>query len=253
MSGSRTGSVAWCVALLGGARAAPQRPSRRVPKHASATDRPRNPASRSPGTTGGVAIHAPPVTARTPVGGNPSGDPAFPLPTFRQETDMADSQEKDAALEARFWASLRKDMTVMLGLGSEIEYRPMTAQLLDDRDEGPIWFFGITDSDLVRHLEGGSKEASFHFVSKDHDLWATVSGMLQVDNNRAVIDKLWNSYAATWYEQGKDDPKLALLRMDPTHAKIWKSGSSLVAYALTLLGRDPKKDYQDNVASVPLR
>ena len=167
---------------------------------------------------------------------------------------MADSQEKDAELEARFWAALRKDMTVMLGLGTEIEYRPMTAQFLDDDNHGPAWFFTSTDTDLGRHVaQGGAKEASFHVVSKGHDVWATVSGMLQKDNNRAVIDKLWNGYVSAWYEGGKDDPKLVLLRMDLSHAKIWKDGSSLVAYVLTLMGRDPTKDYKDNVASVNLR
>ena len=54
--------------------------------------------------------------------------------------------------------------------------------------------------------------------------------------DRAVIDRLWNPFVAAWYEGGKDDPKLLLLRMDLSHAKIWKDGSSLVAYALTLLG-----------------
>jgi general stress protein 26 len=167
--------------------------------------------------------------------------------------DATKDAEKDAELEARFWAALRKDMTVMLGLGTEIEYRPMTAQFATKEDHGPAWFFTSTDTDLGRHVQGGAREASFHFVSKGHDVWATVSGMLQVDMNRAMIDQLWNPYVSAWYEDGKDDPKLLLLRMDLSHAKIWKDGSSLVAYALTLLGRDPQKDYQDNVASVNLR
>ena len=167
---------------------------------------------------------------------------------------MADDASKDDELEARFWKALRKDMTVMLGLGTEIEYRPMTAQFATDEDHGPAWFFTSTDTDLGRHVsQGGAQEASFHFVSKGHDIWATVSGTLQADMNRGMIDKLWNPYVAAWYEKGKDDPTLLLLRMDLSHAKIWKDGSSLVAYALTLLGRDPKQDYQDNTASVSLR
>jgi general stress protein 26 len=167
---------------------------------------------------------------------------------------MTDDAKKDAQLEARFWKEIRDDMTVMLGLGSEIEYRPMTAQFATKEDHGPAWFFTSTDTDLGRHVrDGGAQQSSFHFVSKGHDIWATVSGMLQVDQNRAMIDELWNPYVSAWYEGGKDDPKLLLLRMDLQHAKIWKDGSSLVAYALTLLGRDPQKDYQDNVASVPLR
>ena len=166
---------------------------------------------------------------------------------------MADDPKKDAQLEARFWAAIRKDMTVMLGLGSEIEYRPMTAQLATDEDQGPFWFFASQDSDLVQHLSGMPRPASFHFVSKGHDIWSTVSGTLSLDMDRAMIDRLWNPYVSAWYEKGKDDPNLALLRMDPSHAKIWKDGSSLVAYAMTLFGRDPTQAYKDNIADVSLR
>lgn len=166
---------------------------------------------------------------------------------------MADDPKKDAQLEARFWAAIRRDMTGMLGLGSEVEHRPMTAQLASEEDRGPFWFFATKDSDLVRHLSGQPREASFHFVSKGHDLWASVSGTLALDMNRAVIDKLWNPHVAAWYDGGKDDPDLALLRMDADHARIWKDASSLAAYALTLLGRDPTQDYRDNVADVSLR
>jgi general stress protein 26 len=165
---------------------------------------------------------------------------------------MTDDARKDAALEARFWKALRADMTVMLGLKSEFEQRPMTAILDGDEDRGPIWFFSSRDSDLVQALSG-AKDAQFAFVSKGHDLWASVEGTLQLDMNRAVIDRLWNPMVAAWYEQGKDDPQLALLRFDPAGAKLWKDGSGLVAYALALIGRDPKKDYEDNVAEVSLR
>ena len=42
---------------------------------------------------------------------------------------MADDASKDAEIEARFWTALRKDMTVMLGIGRHQDARPMTAQL----------------------------------------------------------------------------------------------------------------------------
>jgi general stress protein 26 len=165
---------------------------------------------------------------------------------------MTDSPEKDAAIEARFWKALRADMTVMLGLGSEIEQRPMTAQLEGTEDRGPVWFFGSKKSDLVAHLAGGAKDAQFAFVSKGHDVWASVDGTLVQDNNRAMIDALWNQYVAAWYEGGKDDPDLALLRFDPSSGKIWKDGSSLIASVLSIFGRDPKESYKDNVAEVSL-
>ncbi|NAZ37112.1 pyridoxamine 5'-phosphate oxidase family protein [Rubellimicrobium sp. CFH 75288] len=165
---------------------------------------------------------------------------------------MTDDAETRADLEARFWKALRSDMTVMLGLDKETEQRPMTAQLASDEDRGPIWFFSAKDHDLNRRLEGATP-ATFTFVSKGHDLWATVSGTLVEDMNRAMIDKLWNPHVAAWYPGGKEDPSLSLLRFDPASAKIWKDGSSLMAGLLSLLGRDPQADYQDNTATVNLR
>jgi general stress protein 26 len=75
----------------------------------------------------------------------------------------------------------------------------------------------------------------------------------QLDNDRRNIDRLWNRFVAAWFEGGKDDPKLALLRLDAERAEIWLDGSSLVAGIKLLLGVDPKKSYKDQVAKVTLR
>ena len=77
-------------------------------------------------------------------------------------------------------------------------------------------------------------------------------GSLSLDNDRAAIDRLWNRFVAAWFEGGKDDPKLALLRFDAERAEIW-STPSLIAGIKMLLGIDPKKDYKDKVAEVTLR
>jgi general stress protein 26 len=84
-------------------------------------------------------------------------------------------------------------------------------------------------------------------------LFATLHGSLKVDNNRAVIDRLWNRYVAAWYERGKEDPNLTLLRLDTERAEIWLDASSLVAGIKMLFGADPKQDYKDKVAEVRLK
>ncbi|MDB5664050.1 pyridoxamine 5'-phosphate oxidase family protein [Cypionkella sp.] len=153
-------------------------------------------------------------------------------------------------LEADFWSALDSDRTMMLGLVGvdEGHTRPMTAQI--EGKSGPIWFFASTDSELVRKI-GTSDRAIATFQSKGHDIFASVHGKLSTSHDRAVIDRLWNPFVAAWYE-GKDDPKLVLLRMEPDQAEIWKDGSSLVAGIKMLFGIDPKTDYKDNVAKVSL-
>jgi general stress protein 26 len=155
-------------------------------------------------------------------------------------------------LEEKFWKALASDMTMMLGIDGvdDGHARPMTAQL-EHEDSGPIWFFTTKDNSLLRALEQGER-AIATFASKGHDLFAAVHGKLSVDTDRIMVDKLWNRFVAAWYEGGKDDPKLALLRLDPERAQIWEDASSLVSGVKLLLGVDPKKDYQEKVANVRL-
>lgn len=152
----------------------------------------------------------------------------------------------------KFWKAVKSDRTVMLGLvGAEDGMsQPMTA-LLEDDAGGPLWIFTAKDTDLVQEL-GDSGRALIHFASKGHDLFAAVEGQLIADNDRAAIDRLWNPHVAAWYEDGKDDPKLQLLRFEPDHAQIWLNANSLFAGVKVLLGRDPKKDYEGKVAEVRL-
>jgi general stress protein 26 len=156
-------------------------------------------------------------------------------------------------IEAKFWKALKSDMTVMLGLvgADDGHAQPMTAQLGEDEKRGPIWFFSAKDVDLVKAI-GAGKPAMMHFASKGHEVFASVEGRLVLDNDRATIDRLWNPFAAAWYEEGKDDPKLQLIRFDPDAAQIWLNENSLFAGIKTLLGVDPKQDYKDKVAEITL-
>ena len=157
-----------------------------------------------------------------------------------------------AEMKSKFWKSLKSDRTCMLGLVGveEGHSQPMTAQIEGD-EGGPIWFFTARDTDLAQEL-GGSGRALIHFAAKGHDLFATVNGRLTADNDRAAIERLWNPFVAAWFEGGKDDPKLQLLRFDPEDAQIWLNENSLFAGVKLLLGADPKEDYREKVAEVDL-
>lgn len=155
-------------------------------------------------------------------------------------------------LEQKLWKALKSDRTLMLGLdGVEDGHsRPMTAQVEGER--GPIWFFAGKPNALVEKLAEGH-QAIAAFSSKGHDLFASIKGKLHVDNDRAVIDRLWNPFIAAWFEGGKDDPNLVLLRLDAETAEVWLNENNLLAGVKMLLGVDPKKDYEDKVADVDLR
>jgi general stress protein 26 len=183
------------------------------------------------------------VSGRNPVGIRP----------FAPEPKGDGRMTSKAEIEAKLWKTLGADRTVMLGLvgGEDGDAQPMTAQLGRDDGRGPVWFFTGADNDLVRATGDGAR-AMAHFASKGHDLFASIEGFLAPDRDRATIDRLWNPFVAAWFEKGKDDPRLRLLRLDPDRAQIWLNENSLFAGVRMLLGSDPKQDYRDKVAEIDI-
>ena len=156
----------------------------------------------------------------------------------------------DAKIEARFWKALASERVVMLGVdGVEDGFaRPMIVQI--DQERSPLWFFTSSENHIVAALAQG-RRAIATFSAKG-ELYASMQGSLSLSHDRATIDKLWNPQVAAWYEKGKDDPKLRLLRFDAERAEIWLDGSSFVAGIKSLLGVDPKVDDKDKQASIAL-
>ncbi len=166
----------------------------------------------------------------------------------------------EVALKKKFWKELNDSPFIMLGLkGVEDDRtRPMTAQIDipedgDKDDGGQIYFFG-SKTDGVGQAVTHNSGAVATFASKSHNLFAHIHGNLIPSNDRAIIDRLWNPFVASWYKDGKDDPDLQLLRFDTTSADVWETtpGATLKAAALKALfdvdpGKEHTKEHQAKV------
>jgi general stress protein 26 len=164
---------------------------------------------------------------------------------------MADDRE----IEDKFWDALEGSPFLMLGIEGARDgaTQPMTVQFDDeDRGAGVLWIFTAKDHDFTRAM-GQSNRAIGAYSAKGHDLFASLRGTLAIVNDPATIDRLWNPVVAEWYE-GKDDPKLALVRFDVEDAKIWLSDVEgfLKPVFNKLLGRKPEAGMKEKVAEVSL-
>ena len=157
-------------------------------------------------------------------------------------------------LRKQFWKELEDSPFMMVGLaGGDGRSRPMTAQVdrqgRDKENGGPIYFFASRTDGVGKDVGHGGQAAIATFTGKGHKLFADVHGTLIPDQDRAVIDRLWNPFIASWYKDGKDDPDLLLLRFDTAAAEVWEadSGSTLRAAALkALFDVDPGKEHSDD-------
>lgn len=127
----------------------------------------------------------------------------------------------DAPQQA-FWRALAFSPFLMVRLqGSSEHSLPMTSVLDEDIQPETIWFFTTKDNRLAA---GGPAMAQF--VSRGQDLFACISGVITAEDDPHVIDHLWSSTVAEWYEQGRADPALHVLRMTLDDMEIWSAAPS---------------------------
>ena len=154
-----------------------------------------------------------------------------------------DTADREAA-EKRLWAEIDKLHTGMLGIvdGEPQHFQPMTA--FSEREAGRIWFFTRTDTDMSKDV-AQPRQAMFIIQSKDQELQACISGELTQQLDRAKLDEYWNAHVAAWYPEGKDDPRLTLLRLDCEEAGVWISEGGPVKYALQVAKANMSKSTPD--------
>ena len=131
------------------------------------------------------------------------------------------SQDKLQDLYNQLFNALNIEHEVMVGLRKNAEHsEPMHAHVDLDFDT-KLWFY-INDDNRV--ASGG--RTMVQFVSKEHKLFACMSGQLKQEKDRSVIDKFWSNEVEAWFEQGKEDPKLKMMRFDIDSAEIWTRSPS---------------------------
>mgnify|MGYP000111908388 CR=1 FL=1 len=143
---------------------------------------------------------------------------------------MADDANPQEVAE-KFLSKLKSSPFVMIGLANSGEHsEPMTAQIDDDMPN-TLFFFAGKDNRLAA---GG--DAMAQFAAKGHDFFACLAGSVSTHNDRAQIDKLWNSHVESWFPEGKEDPNLTLLRFDIESAELWETDISLAGRLKMLFG-----------------
>jgi len=98
----------------------------------------------------------------------------------------------------------------------ELHSRPLA--VLDQPFEGALWFFTADPSPKTEDVAG---DPQVNVALSDGKSYLSLAGTATVDQDETRIDQLWNPFVEAWFENGKDDPSVALLRVDATSAEYW--------------------------------
>lgn len=159
------------------------------------------------------------------------------------------SARKDVSSNPRgaLFDVLKETRAGMLGLrGGGDGMQPMTH--FADAQSGVIWFVSSNDTDLVQSL-GLGEDAEYVVISQDHDVHASLRGKLCQLHNDSKLDELWNPMVAAWFEKGRADPRIALLRFDAEIADIWASTSSSLKLGFEVLRANLEAEHQPDIGT----
>ncbi|MBN9240454.1 MAG: hypothetical protein BGO97_12130 [Micrococcales bacterium 70-64] len=84
--------------------------------------------------------------------------------------------------------------------------------------DGTVWFFTQDPSPKTDDIAG---DPHVNVAYADGASVVSLSGTARVDRDQARIDQFWNPWAEAWFEGGRQDPSVALLRVDATSAEFW--------------------------------
>ncbi|MDF2189859.1 pyridoxamine 5'-phosphate oxidase family protein [Paraflavitalea sp. CAU 1676] len=129
--------------------------------------------------------------------------------------------------------------------GAEIKTRPMSVQEVDN--DGNLWFLSASDSHTNQEInEDGSVQ--LFFQGSAHADFLTLYGKAVISNDKKKIDELWKPLFKTWFTEGKDDPRITILRVTPESGYYWdnKHGNA-IAFVKMVAGAMMGKTLDDSI------
>ncbi|MBG6237655.1 general stress protein 26 [Mycetocola sp. CAN_C7] len=96
--------------------------------------------------------------------------------------------------------------------------RPLAVQETDF--DGDLWFFTQDPSSKVDDIRGHDQVNAAFESGKGY---LSIAGRATVVHDREKVDELWTPMVEAWFPDGKDDPTVALIRVDAESAEYWAS------------------------------
>ena len=90
-----------------------------------------------------------------------------------------------------------------------------------------IWFIGDKSSDVVKDIQDNPK-VGLSYATQDDKNYVSISGNAELSTDKAKLDELWSPVYNAFFEHGKEDPEVQLIKVVPHGAECWLSGSTTI-------------------------
>ena len=116
--------------------------------------------------------------------------------------------------------------------------RPMGTQKAEF--DGDLWFLTRVDTAKVDEIQR-EQQVNVSYAKPDKNRYVSVSGTAVLVNDKARIDEFWDPIYKAFFPEGKDDPRLRLLKINVAKAEYWTADNliaTVIGFAKALAGQE---------------
>lgn len=127
--------------------------------------------------------------------------------------------------------------------------RPMALQEVDE--SGNLWFISSAESNKNFEIKADEKvQLLFSKLSDSHFINVFGSAYIYTDKN--TIEDKWTPMAKAWFEDGKDDPNVTIIRVAPEDVYYWDTKYGKIVYLIkaavsAIIGKDVDSSQEGNL------
>ncbi|AWH85720.1 general stress protein [Flavobacterium album] len=106
---------------------------------------------------------------------------------------------------------------------TELSVRPIPTRpmgLADIDDDGNLWFISSKKSNKNFEISHDD-EVQLIFAKNSDSHFLSIFGKAVIYKDKSHIDDVWTPMAKAWFEEGKDDPDVTVIKVEPKDAYYW--------------------------------
>lgn len=136
-------------------------------------------------------------------------------------------------------------MCTQITTGKPFDTRPMSAQKIDD--EGNFWFLSANDSHKNEELQQ-DPATQLLFQGSSYSDFLSLYGRSTISTDKSKIDELWDPSLKVWFTEGKDDPRITVIKFQPSDGYYWDTKHNMaIAFAKRTIGAITGKTIDDSI------
>lgn len=132
-----------------------------------------------------------------------------------------------------------------ISTGKAFSARPMAPEEIDDK--GNFWFLSASDSNKNKEIMQ-DPAVQLLFQGSGYSDFLTLYGNASISSDKEKIDELWDPMMKTWFTEGKDDPRITVIKFNPEQGYYWDTKHSMaVAMAKRAIGAIKGETLDDSI------